>query len=103
MPIELQAMEQRLELKMLGGIPILNFLPPTITGSDFRVKRYFDFCSSAMFVLFASPIYLLIAFLIKLDSPGPIFYKQTRIGLHGKFFQVWKFRTMVTNADELQK
>ena len=103
LPIELQAMEQRLELKMLGGIPILNFLPPTITGSDFWVKRYFDFCSSALFVLFASPIYLLIALLIKLDSPGPIFYKQTRIGLHGKSFKVWKFRTMVTNADELQK
>ncbi|MGB3759791.1 MAG: sugar transferase [Rivularia sp. (in: cyanobacteria)] len=103
LPIELQAMEQRLELKMLGGIPILNFLPPTITGSDFRVKRYFDFCSSALFILFASPIYLLIALLIKLDSPGPIFYKQTRIGLHGKSFKVWKFRTMVTNADELQK
>ncbi|MGB3641637.1 MAG: sugar transferase [Rivularia sp. (in: cyanobacteria)] len=103
LPIELQAVEQRLELKMLGGIPILNFLPPTITGSDFWVKRYFDFCSSALFVLFASPIYLLIALLIKLDSPGPIFYKQTRIGLHGKSFKVWKFRTMVTNADELQK
>ncbi|MGB3649776.1 MAG: sugar transferase, partial [Rivularia sp. (in: cyanobacteria)] len=103
LPIELQAMEQRLELKMLGGIPILNFMPPTITGSDFWVKRYFDFCSSALFILFASPIYLLIALLIKLDSPGPIFYKQTRIGLHGKSFKVWKFRTMVTNADQLQK
>ncbi|MDY6897422.1 MAG: sugar transferase, partial [Cyanobacteriota bacterium] len=103
LPIELQAMEQRLELKMLGGIPILNFLPPTITGSDFWLKRYFDFCISALFILFAAPIYLLIALLIKLDSPGPVFYKQTRIGLHGKSFKVWKFRTMVTNADELQK
>jgi len=103
LPIELQAVEQRLELKMLGGIPILNFLPPTITGSDFWLKRYFDFCSSALFILFASPIYLLIALLIKLDSPGPVFYKQTRVGLHGQSFKVWKFRTMVTNADELQK
>ncbi|MEM9923402.1 MAG: sugar transferase [Cyanobacteria bacterium P01_D01_bin.50] len=103
LPIELQAVEQRLELKMLGGIPILNFLPPTITGSDFWIKRYFDFWSSALFVLLASPIYLLIALLIKLDSPGPIFYKQTRVGLHGRSFKVWKFRTMVVNADQLQK
>ncbi len=103
LPIELQAVEQRLELKMLGGIPILNFMPPTITGSDFWIKRYFDFCSSAFFILFASPIYLLISLLIKLDSPGPVFYKQTRVGLQGKSFKVWKFRTMVTNADELQK
>ncbi|MEM1395023.1 MAG: sugar transferase [Cyanobacteria bacterium P01_H01_bin.150] len=103
LPIELQAVEQRLELKMLGGIPILNFLPPTITGSDFWIKRYFDFCCSALFILFASPIYLLIALLIKFDSPGPVFYKQTRVGLHGQSFKVWKFRTMVTNADKLQK
>ncbi|MBA3923852.1 MAG: sugar transferase, partial [Nostocaceae cyanobacterium] len=50
-----------------------------------------------------SPLYLCIALLIKLDSPGPIFYKQTRIGLHGHPFKVWKFRTMVMNADKLQK
>ncbi|MEO1433736.1 MAG: sugar transferase [Cyanobacteria bacterium J06633_8] len=103
LPIELEAVEQRLELKMLGGIPVLNFMPPAITGSDFWTKRYFDFCSSALFILLASPIYLLIALLIKLDSHGPVFYKQTRVGLHGKPFKVWKFRTMVTNADELQK
>ncbi len=103
LPIELEAIEQKLELKMLGGIPVLNFLPPTITGSDFWVKRSFDFCFAALFILLASPIYLLIALLIKFDSPGAIFYKQTRIGLHGKEFKVWKFRTMVSNADQLQK
>jgi exopolysaccharide biosynthesis polyprenyl glycosylphosphotransferase len=103
LPIELKAIEQKLELKMLGGIPVLNFLPPVITGSDFWIKRCFDFCSASIFVLLASPIYLLIALLIKLDSPGPVFYKQTRIGLHGQAFKVWKFRTMVQNADQLQK
>lgn len=103
LPIELKAIEQRLELKMLGGIPVLNLLPPVITGSDFWLKRCFDFCSASTAVVLASPFYLLIALLIKLDSPGPIFYKQTRIGLQGKPFKVWKFRTMVQNADNLQK
>lgn len=103
LPIELQAIEQRLELKMLGGIPVLNFTPPAIIGSDFWIKRCFDFCASATFIALAAPIYLCIALLIKLDSPGPIFYKQTRIGLHGTPFKVWKFRTMVQNADKLQK
>jgi exopolysaccharide biosynthesis polyprenyl glycosylphosphotransferase len=103
LPIELEAMEQKLELKMLGGIPVLNFLPPAITGSDFLIKRGFDFCFAAFFILLASPVYLLIALLIRLDSHGAIFYKQTRIGLHGQPFEVWKFRTMVENADELQK
>ncbi len=103
LPIELQAIEQKLELNMLGGIPVLNFVPPIITGSDFWVKRCFDFCSAAAAIILASPLYLCIALLIKLDSPGPIFYKQTRIGLHGHPFKVWKFRTMVMNADKLQK
>lgn len=103
LPTELQEVGQQLELKMLGGIPVLNFLPPAITGIDFWLKRNLDFLAAVVFVLLASPIYLLIALLIRLDSPGPIFYKQTRIGLHGKPFKVWKFRTMVQNADKLQK
>lgn len=49
------------------------------------------------------PIYILIALAIKLDSPGPVFYRQTRIGLRGEAFKVWKFRTMKTNAEQLQK
>ncbi|NJN87243.1 MAG: exopolysaccharide biosynthesis protein [Leptolyngbyaceae cyanobacterium SL_7_1] len=44
-----------------------------------------------------------IAVLIKLDSPGPVFYRQTRVGLHSNSFKVWKFRSMVVNAAELQK
>jgi exopolysaccharide biosynthesis polyprenyl glycosylphosphotransferase len=103
LPIELQAIEQKLEPNMLGGIPVLNFVPPIITGSDFWIKRCFDFCCAAAAIILASPLYLCIALLIKLDSPGPVFYKQTRIGLHGQPFKVWKFRTMVMNADKLQK
>jgi exopolysaccharide biosynthesis polyprenyl glycosylphosphotransferase len=103
LPIELDAVEQELDVKMIGGIPVLNFQSPTIAGIDFWVKRSFDICCAALFVLLASPIYLLIALLIRLDSPGPIFFHQTRIGLHGRPFKVWKFRTMVTNAEQLIK
>lgn len=100
---DLEIADPNLELKMLGGVPALTLSPPLITGSDFLAKRCFDFCCAALFVLMAAPLYLFIALLIKLDSPGPIFYKQTRIGLHGQPFKVWKFRTMVTDADKLQK
>lgn len=103
LPIDLEAIDQSLELNMVGGIPALKISPPLITGSDFLVKRYFDFCCATLFVLLASPLYLFIALLIRLDSPGSVFYRQTRIGLHGSPFKVWKFRTMVTNADKLQK
>lgn len=79
------------------------FAPPAIVGVEFRVKRCFDFLAAAIFLCLTSPIYLVIALLIKLDSPGPIFFRQTRIGLHNCPFRVWKFRTMVANAAELQK
>jgi exopolysaccharide biosynthesis polyprenyl glycosylphosphotransferase len=103
LPIGIESLFQGSEFWMIGGSPSLTFPPPVITGIDFGIKRIFDFCCAALFIVFASPIYLLIALLIKLDSPGPIFYKQTRIGLHSKPFKVWKFRTMVTNADKLQR
>ncbi len=103
LPIGLESIDQSLELRILGGIPTFKLSPPLITGSDFLLKRCFDFCCAALLVLGAAPLYLFIALLIKLDSPGPIFYKQTRIGLHGQPFKVWKFRTMVVNADQLQK
>lgn len=101
--IDSEIIDQNLELKMVGGLPALRLSPPLIIGSDFFIKRCFDFCCATIFVLFAAPLYLFIALLIKLDSTGPVFYKQTRIGLHGRPFKVWKFRTMVVNADQLQK
>lgn len=103
LPIHLAAIEQNIELNRLGKIPTIKLASPLITGSDFLIKRCFDFCFALAFILFASPIYLFVALLIRLDSRGPVFYKQTRIGLHGKEFKVWKFRTMVTNADQMLK
>ncbi|MBE9098895.1 sugar transferase [Vacuolonema iberomarrocanum] len=83
-------------------VPCITFFPPAVAGISFWTKRLFDICFALGFILLASPIYLAIAIAIYIDSPGPIFYKQTRIGLHGQPFQVWKFRSMVTNADKLQ-
>lgn len=103
LPIGLEPLYQQAELWMVGGLPTIKSSPPLITGIDFWIKRCFDFCCAAIALILASPLYLAIALLIKLDSPGPVFYKQTRIGLHGEQFKVWKFRTMVPNADQLQK
>jgi exopolysaccharide biosynthesis polyprenyl glycosylphosphotransferase len=102
-PIGLEPLLSNLQSSIVGGIPALTLLPPMITGVGFLVKRLFDFFLSLILVTVAFPAYVAIALLIKLDSPGPIFYRQSRIGLHGKPFKVWKFRTMVTNADQLQR
>lgn len=87
---------------MIGEVPCMTIPAPIIAGSDFWVKRSFDLCGSIVLLLLLSPVYLVIATLIKLDSSGPVFFRQNRIGLHGKSFKIWKFRTMVTNAEKLQ-
>jgi exopolysaccharide biosynthesis polyprenyl glycosylphosphotransferase len=103
LPIHLETVEQNIELNMVGKIPTLKLATSLFTNSDFLIKRCFDFCFASLFLTLASPIYLFLALLIKIDSPGAIFYQQTRIGLHGREFKVWKFRTMITNAEQLQK
>jgi lipopolysaccharide/colanic/teichoic acid biosynthesis glycosyltransferase len=69
---------------------------------EFQLKCFGDLFISALALILISPILLLISLLIKLDSPGPIFHKQYRVGLKGCHFHMWKFRTMVPNAIELQ-
>jgi lipopolysaccharide/colanic/teichoic acid biosynthesis glycosyltransferase len=73
------------------------------TRFDYWVKRLFDLIGASIVFLVVSPLFLVVALAIKLDSPGPVFYRQYRGGLAGSRFQVWKFRTMVVNAGELQK
>jgi lipopolysaccharide/colanic/teichoic acid biosynthesis glycosyltransferase len=65
------------------------------------VKPVFDFGCSAMGLLLLSPLFLLLALLIKVSDGGPVFYRQTRVGQYGEQFRIWKFRTMVMNADRL--
>ena len=83
-------------------VPCVSFYPAFISGFNFWLKRAFDITFALLFLTLLSPVYLIIALAIRIDSPGPIFYKQTRIGLHGNPFNVWKFRSMVQNADQLQ-
>ncbi len=65
-----------------------------------RIKRIFDFLFILILLLFFTPLFLLIAFAIKLDSPGPVFYRHKRIGRKGRSFYLLKFRTMVVDADK---
>ena len=66
------------------------------------LKRVLDIIGSSFALLLASPIFALTALLIKLEDGGPIFFKQTRVGNHGKSFTMWKFRSMVINADKIK-
>jgi exopolysaccharide biosynthesis polyprenyl glycosylphosphotransferase len=68
-----------------------------------QLKRVFDFIFALVSILVLSPVLLLTAVAVKLDSPGPVFYKQLRVGKRGKKFFCYKFRSMVVNADALKE
>jgi exopolysaccharide biosynthesis polyprenyl glycosylphosphotransferase len=82
--------------------PIFTFTKTPTNYIAIQFKRVFDFVSSLFAIMVLSPVLALIAFIIKLDSKGPVLFKQTRVGLRGRLFQVYKFRTMVINAEELK-
>ena len=64
-------------------------------------KRVFDVVVSALMLLLLLPVFLILAIAIKLDSPGPVFYRQVRVTRYGKQFRIFKFRSMVNNADKI--
>lgn len=64
------------------------------------VKRFFDFFAALILLIILSPIMLILAIMIKLESKGPVFYRQERITKYGKKFRIFKFRTMVQDADK---
>ena len=64
------------------------------------LKRCFDVLVSAMMLLILAPVFLVLAIAIKLDSPGPVFYRQVRVTQYGKEFRIFKFRSMVSDADK---
>ncbi len=103
LPVEIKAIHRDIQINNVGGMNCLSFICPLIIGKDFWIKRAFDISFATLFLILMSPVYLAIAIAIKLDSPGPVFYQQTRIGLRRREFQVWKFRTMRTDADKMQK
>ena len=64
------------------------------------MKRLFDIFASGLGLLFLSPLFLVLAIWIKLDSPGPVFYRQVRVGRHNKDFRIYKFRSMKVGAEK---
>ena len=64
-------------------------------------KRLFDIAASGVMLLILLPVFLLLAIAIKLDSPGPVFYRQVRVTQYGKQFRIFKFRSMVAGADKI--
>lgn len=65
------------------------------------LKRFFDIIMSLLLIIILSPVLIILSIWIKIDSKGPVFYRQERITQYGKVFRIFKFRTMIANADQI--
>ena len=83
----------------LGGLPLLTIRDVALRGWKLSLKRGMDVLLSAVGLILLSPFLLLVALLIRLDSPGPVFYVQERMGLDARPFSMFKFRSMRTDAE----
>ncbi|MFI5305580.1 MAG: sugar transferase [Nitrospiria bacterium] len=93
----------KVHLEDLHGIPLLTF--STVPFNEFLlfIKRTMDVLVSGLLITVLFPFFGIIALLIKLSSPGPIFFKQIRIGRNGRHFTLYKFRSMIMDAEEQKK
>lgn len=92
----------RLHLRNSAEQQVLIASLPQYRTTTYVIKRIIDIVLSAVALVISSPIMLGVAIAIKLDDGGPVLFKQTRVGIHGKPFTMYKFRSMVTNAEEIK-
>ena len=81
-----------------AGLPLIGLRQPAISPFNRLIKRLFDLVGSALLLLLNTPVFLVVGWLIKRGSDGPVFYRARRIGEGGRLFEMIKFRTMVNNA-----
>ncbi len=86
-------------LEEFGGLPIVSLQGGPLEGWNLVAKRAFDFLFSALALLLISPVMLVVALVVKLTSPGPVLYRQERMGMDGAVFHILKFRTMRVDAE----
>lgn len=90
----------RTPVTVVDGMPVIEIQPSGLFGPARRVKRAVDFTGAFLGGAVLLPLFGLIALLVKLSSPGPVLYRQERVGRGGRRFYFYKFRTMVVNNDE---
>ena len=97
-----QLTKNQMKFEELNGIPLLSTRDISIQGWNLVIKRTFDILVGGLMALVTLPVMLAIALAIRIDTPGPTFYSQTRVGRNGRPFRCHKFRSMVNNAEELR-
>jgi exopolysaccharide biosynthesis polyprenyl glycosylphosphotransferase len=90
----------RLSIRPVAGLSLLHLERPTLGGARMLAKTVFDRVVSAVLLVLASPVLGVLALAIRLESPGPVFFRQVRVGVAGQRFTMYKFRSMVWDAEQ---
>ncbi|WP_307030449.1 sugar transferase [Arthrobacter globiformis] len=89
----------RIHTQQVAGLPLIHVTTPTLEGGQRVAKRLFDIGVSGLLIVATSPLMAIIAVLIKIDSQGPVLFRQERVGMEGQLFGMLKFRSMVPDAE----
>ena len=88
------------QVEEFEGLPVVSLASTPLSGINGIIKRIFDFIVGSLILVLCFPVMLVIALLVRLSSRGPVFFAQERVGLDGKKFSIYKFRTMRIDAEE---
>jgi exopolysaccharide biosynthesis polyprenyl glycosylphosphotransferase len=102
LPRILEVVGSAMEMDDLNGLTLLGLRRFGLSRSSLTLKRSFDLVVGGLGMVLIAPLLAFVALTIRIDSPGPVIYRQTRVGRHGRHFTIWKFRTMVDGADALK-
>ncbi|MBB6035101.1 sugar transferase [Phytomonospora endophytica] len=90
----------RVHIRPVEGVPLLHVEEPTLSGMGWFIKNMLDKVSAFAGLMVLLPVFIAIAIAIKSKDSGPVFFRQPRVGMEGKTFRCWKFRTMYVDAEE---
>ncbi|WP_326561765.1 sugar transferase [Micromonospora sp. NBC_01796] len=90
----------RVHIRPIEGLPLLHVEEPTLSGPALLAKNLLDRVAAGLGLLLLSPLFIAIALAIRISDPGPVFFRQPRVGHEGRTFRVWKFRTMYVDAED---
>jgi exopolysaccharide biosynthesis polyprenyl glycosylphosphotransferase len=99
-PAVVDVVGPRMAVRPVEGLPLLHLEQPVFTGLKRAVKQVYDPIVAGVALVVLFPVFVAVALAIRIDSHGPVFFRQVRVGEMGRQFRIWKFRTMVADAEQ---
>src|SRR5690606_5156910 len=93
----------RIHMRPVAGLPLMHVETPRFVGPQLFLKRAFDLLGSGILIVLLSPLLITVAIIVRVSTPGPVLFRQERVGFQGRPFRMLKFRSMIVDAeDQLQ-